>query len=101
MTADGKIDTLERKGMAISSQSDKERVDRLDAESDAVMVGGRTLLDEDPKLTIKSKALVLVVIGGLYGLSFSYVIAEVMILALMESVCGTINMFSGTYNPTI
>jgi len=57
MTADGKIDTFERKGAAISSQRDKERVDRLRAESDAVMVGGRTLLDEDPKLTVKSETL--------------------------------------------
>ncbi len=57
MTADGKIDTFERKGSAISSQQDKQRVDRLRAESDAVMVGGLTLLDEDPKLTVKSEAL--------------------------------------------
>ncbi|MEP7134782.1 MAG: 2,5-diamino-6-(ribosylamino)-4(3H)-pyrimidinone 5'-phosphate reductase [Chloroflexota bacterium] len=57
MTADGKIDTFARKGAAISSQQDKERVDKLRAESDAVMVGGRTLLDEDPKLTVKSEAL--------------------------------------------
>jgi 2,5-diamino-6-(ribosylamino)-4(3H)-pyrimidinone 5'-phosphate reductase len=27
------------------------------ADSDAIMVGGRTLLDEDPKLTVKSEAL--------------------------------------------
>jgi len=57
MTADGKIDTFARKGAAISSRRDKERVDRLRAESDAVMVGGRTLLDEDPKLTVRSEAL--------------------------------------------
>ena len=57
MTADGKIDTFQRKGAAISSQRDKERVDQLRAESDAIMVGGRTLLDEDPKLTVKSEAL--------------------------------------------
>ena len=57
MTADGKIDTFQRKGAAISSQRDKERVDRLRAKSDAVMVGGRTLLDEDPKLTVKSETL--------------------------------------------
>ena len=57
MTADGKIDTFQRKGAAISSKQDKERVDRLRAESDAVMVGGRTLLDEDPKLTVKLEAL--------------------------------------------
>ncbi len=57
MTADGKIDTFQRKGAAISSERDKERVDRLRAEADAVMVGGKTLLDEDPKLTVKSEAL--------------------------------------------
>ena len=57
MTADGKIDTFRRTGAAISSARDKERVDRLRAEADAVMVGGRTLLDEDPKLTVKSEDL--------------------------------------------
>jgi 2,5-diamino-6-(ribosylamino)-4(3H)-pyrimidinone 5'-phosphate reductase len=57
MTADGKIDTFERKGASISSAKDKERVDKLRAGSDAVLVGGRTLLDEDPKLTIKSESL--------------------------------------------
>ena len=57
MTADGKIDTFQRRGSAISSARDKERVDQLRAQSDAVMVGGRTLLNEDPKLTVKSEAL--------------------------------------------
>ena len=57
MTADGKIDTFERKGAAISSSLDKERVDQLRASADAIMIGGRTLLDEDPKLTVKSEDL--------------------------------------------
>lgn len=57
MTVDGKIDTFERQGAAISSAQDKARVDRLRAESDAVLVGGRTLLTEDPKLTVKSESL--------------------------------------------
>jgi 2,5-diamino-6-(ribosylamino)-4(3H)-pyrimidinone 5'-phosphate reductase len=57
MTADGKIDTFQRKGSAISSPRDKERVDQLRAGADAIMVGGRTLLDEDPKLTVKSEGL--------------------------------------------
>ena len=57
MTADGKIDTVQRRGAAISSVRDKERVDQLRASADAVMVGGRTLLDEDPRLTVKSEAL--------------------------------------------
>ncbi len=57
MTADGKIDTFERKGAAISSKRDKERVDQLRAAADGILVGGRTLLDEQPKLTVKSEAL--------------------------------------------
>ena len=56
-SVDGKIDTAERRGAAISSESDRERVDRLRASVDAVMVGGRTLHDEDPRLTVKSAAL--------------------------------------------
>jgi len=57
MTIDGKIDTFARQGAAISSPHDKARVDQLRAESDAIMVGGRTLLNEDPKLTVKSETL--------------------------------------------
>jgi 2,5-diamino-6-(ribosylamino)-4(3H)-pyrimidinone 5'-phosphate reductase len=57
MTADGKIDTFQRRGAAISSPRDRERVDQLRAGADAVMVGGRTLLDEDPRLTVKSESL--------------------------------------------
>jgi 2,5-diamino-6-(ribosylamino)-4(3H)-pyrimidinone 5'-phosphate reductase len=56
-TLDGKIDTFERRGAPISSEADRERVDRLRASVDAVMVGGRTLHDEDPRLTVKSEAL--------------------------------------------
>lgn len=56
-TADGKIDTFERKGAAISSAQDKARVDELRAGADAVLVGGRTLLGELPKLTVKNEAL--------------------------------------------
>ena len=40
-TADGKIDTFERKGASISSRRDKERVDKLRAEAEAIMIGGR------------------------------------------------------------
>ncbi|MEO8286859.1 MAG: dihydrofolate reductase family protein [Chloroflexota bacterium] len=57
VTADGKIDTIARQGAVISSASDWERVDRLRAESDAIMVGGRTLLGEDPRLLVKSPSL--------------------------------------------
>ena len=51
------MDTFERKGAGISSAVDKTRVLRLRAEADAVMVGGHTLLDEDPKLTVKTEEL--------------------------------------------
>lgn len=57
MTADGKIDTFERKGAAISSKQDKQRVDELRAAADGILVGGKTLLEESPKLTVKSEAL--------------------------------------------
>lgn len=57
VTADGKTDTVARRGTAISSPQDTARVDRLRAESDAIMVGGRTLLGEDPRLTVKSVEL--------------------------------------------
>jgi 2,5-diamino-6-(ribosylamino)-4(3H)-pyrimidinone 5'-phosphate reductase len=57
MTVDGKIDTVKRKGATISSAADKARVDRLRADVDAVLVGGRTLIDEDPKLTVRDPAL--------------------------------------------
>jgi 2,5-diamino-6-(ribosylamino)-4(3H)-pyrimidinone 5'-phosphate reductase len=57
MTTDGKIDTFERKGAAISSKRDKQRVDELRASADGILVGGKTLLEESPKLTIKREAL--------------------------------------------
>ena len=57
MTADGKTDTIARSGAAISSPQDMERVDRLRAESDGIMVGGHTLLGDDPRLTVKSERL--------------------------------------------
>lgn len=57
MTVDGKIDTTARKGARISSKADWERVDALRAAVDAVMVGGHTLLAEDPRLTVKSEEL--------------------------------------------
>jgi len=57
MTADGKTDTVSRSGTRISSKEDLKRVDKLRAEMDAVMVGGRTLLENDPRLTVKAERL--------------------------------------------
>ena len=57
MTADGKIDTVARGGARISGAADSARVDQLRAAADAVMVGGRTLLGEDPGLTVRDPEL--------------------------------------------
>ncbi len=57
MTLDGKIDNVARQGAKISSDADWERVDQMRAAHDAILVGGNTLLAEDPRLTIKSDAL--------------------------------------------
>ena len=57
MTLDGKIDNVARQGAKISSDTDWERVDEMRAAHDAVLVGGNTLLAEDPRLTVKSQQL--------------------------------------------
>lgn len=56
-SVDGKIDSFARRGAAISSERDRQRVDGLRASVDAVMVGGHTVTDEDPRLTVKSAEL--------------------------------------------
>jgi 2,5-diamino-6-(ribosylamino)-4(3H)-pyrimidinone 5'-phosphate reductase len=58
VSADGKVDDVARRGARISGPGDTARVDRLRAESDAVMVGGHTLLAEDPRLTVRDGGLV-------------------------------------------
>ncbi len=57
MSADGKISSIERRQIKISSPEDLERVKRLRAESDAIMVGIGTVLADDPGLKIKSPDL--------------------------------------------
>jgi len=56
-SVDGKLSTREREQVAISSTADFERVDRLRAESDAVMVGVGTVVADDPALTVKDASL--------------------------------------------
>jgi 2,5-diamino-6-(ribosylamino)-4(3H)-pyrimidinone 5'-phosphate reductase len=55
MSADGKISSRQRRQIRISGAQDFSRVDRLKAESDAVMVGIGTILADDPSLTVKSE----------------------------------------------
>ncbi|MDD2836623.1 MAG: 2,5-diamino-6-(ribosylamino)-4(3H)-pyrimidinone 5'-phosphate reductase [Methanothrix sp.] len=56
MSADGKISSFERCQVRISGQEDKDRVDLLRAESDAIMVGVGTVLADDPSLRVKSQS---------------------------------------------
>jgi 2,5-diamino-6-(ribosylamino)-4(3H)-pyrimidinone 5'-phosphate reductase len=57
MSADGKISTRERRQVRISGAPDRARVDRMKAESDAIMVGIGTVLADNPSLTVKSPDL--------------------------------------------
>ena len=57
MSADGKISTRERRQVRISGTEDFARVDRIKAESDAIMVGIGTVLADNPSLTVKSPEL--------------------------------------------
>jgi 2,5-diamino-6-(ribosylamino)-4(3H)-pyrimidinone 5'-phosphate reductase len=57
-SVDGKLSSRERTQVAISGESDFERVDELRASVDAVMVGVGTVLADDPSLTVKSTARV-------------------------------------------
>ena len=56
-SADGKLSSRRREQLAISGEADFERVDRLRADSDAVVVGVGTVLADDPHLTVKDESL--------------------------------------------
>jgi 2,5-diamino-6-(ribosylamino)-4(3H)-pyrimidinone 5'-phosphate reductase len=52
VSADGKISTRERTQVPISGPADFDRVDRLRAAADGVLVGVGTVLADDPRLTL-------------------------------------------------
>ena len=54
---DGKISDESRKQLRISCKKDFERVDKLRAESDAIMVVIGTILADNPSLTVKNPKL--------------------------------------------
>ncbi len=58
MSADGKLSSRRREQLAISGDEDFARVDRLRADSDAVVVGVGTVLADDPHLTVKDESLI-------------------------------------------
>jgi 2,5-diamino-6-(ribosylamino)-4(3H)-pyrimidinone 5'-phosphate reductase len=55
MSADGKIASPSGKQFRISCEEDIERMYKLRNECDAVLVGIKTVLNDDPKLTVKEK----------------------------------------------
>ena len=54
-SVDGKLSTHERRQVRISGAEDFDRVDRLRAATDAVLVGVGTALADDPHLGVKSE----------------------------------------------
>ncbi|WP_342678515.1 2,5-diamino-6-(ribosylamino)-4(3H)-pyrimidinone 5'-phosphate reductase [Methanofollis sp. UBA420] len=57
MSADGKISTRERRQVKISGTDDFQRVDRIKAGADGIMVGIGTIVSDNPSLTVKSADL--------------------------------------------
>lgn len=58
VSLDGKISTFERRQTEIATNDDKDMLYECRVKADAVMIGGRTLMMDDPGLTVKSDARV-------------------------------------------
>jgi len=56
VSADGKIDSVAREGGRFSSRLDRDRLDALRAEADALIVGAATVRAEDPPLRVRDPA---------------------------------------------
>jgi 2,5-diamino-6-hydroxy-4-(5-phosphoribosylamino)pyrimidine 1'-reductase len=57
MTADGKITSATREYPKFTSDADRENMDRLRAEADAVLVGAGTLRADDPPMRVRDPAM--------------------------------------------
>jgi 5-amino-6-(5-phosphoribosylamino)uracil reductase len=57
MSIDGYLDNALPQRLALSNAADLDRVDRVRAESDAIMVGAETVRRDDPRLLVKSSEL--------------------------------------------
>ncbi len=55
MSVDGKIALADGRGVRISNDDDLRRVHRLRSQVDAILVGVGTVLQDDPKLTVKAE----------------------------------------------
>jgi riboflavin-specific deaminase-like protein len=56
MSADGKIDSVYREGQGLGSRLDRDRLDELRAEADAIVVGAATIRAEDPPMGVRDPA---------------------------------------------
>ncbi len=56
MSADGKIDSALREGRGLGSRLDRDRLDELRAEADAIVVGAATIRAEDPPMGVRDPA---------------------------------------------
>lgn len=57
MSVDGKITSAMRERPAFTSRRDRDNLHRLRSRADVLIIGGRTLADEDPPLQVRDPAL--------------------------------------------
>lgn len=57
VSADGKITTQAREPVRFGSMHDRDHMDALRAEADAVVIGAQTLRDDNPHLLVRSEAI--------------------------------------------
>ena len=57
MSIDGYLDNATERRLLLSNAADFDRVDAVRAESDAILVGARTIRRDNPRLLVRSQAL--------------------------------------------